>query len=190
MTNETESEYVDEVLQAIQQKRATLEKDVEQKRAALEEAEATLSAFRANALSALGAASGSKSAQKQRAERQAVVAQLLTQNLSRAEIVRRTGLPDHLVGYDIDCIRNRRRKQGQKKVFAEPLEEADQESSADDVEPVSEKPTAPTESSKSDMVSVSYAAELAGAGVHVVASQSCDEEVVDLYQDEGLTTVA
>ena len=32
---------------------------------------------------------------------------------------------------------------------------------------------------------VSYAAELAGAGVHVVASQSCDEDVVDLYRDEG-----
>jgi len=32
---------------------------------------------------------------------------------------------------------------------------------------------------------VSYATELAGAGVHVVASQSCDEDVVDLYRDEG-----
>jgi hypothetical protein len=111
-------EEVDEVLRAIQEKRTRLEKDVEAKRAALEEAEARLSAFRANALSALGAASGSKSAQKQRAERQTVVAQMMADGLSRAEIVRRTGLVDHLVGYDIDCIRRRRKKQGTQKVFA------------------------------------------------------------------------
>lgn len=110
----------EDVLDAIQKQRTMLEADVEEKRAALEEAETKLAAFRANALSALGAASGSKSAQKQRAERQSVVAQLLSEGLSRAEIVRRTGLVDHLVGYDIDCIRKRRRKQGEKKVFASP----------------------------------------------------------------------
>lgn len=115
---EPKPDNMDEVLTAIQDQRSHLERDVDEKRAALEEAEAKLSTFRANALSALGAASGSKSAQKQRAERQTVVAKMLEEGLSRAEIVRRTGLVDHLVGYDIDCIRKRRAKQGTKKVFA------------------------------------------------------------------------
>ena len=107
-----------DILAALTLKRSQLEQDVVDKRQALAEAEAKLSAFRADALSALGAASGSKSAQKQRAERQAVVASLLKLGLSRAEIVRRTAINDHLVGYDIDCIRRKRPKQGTKKGMA------------------------------------------------------------------------
>lgn len=109
----------DPVLSALTLKRSQLEQDVVDKQQSLDEAQARLSAFKANALSALGAASGSKSAQKQRAERQSVVKTLLDFGLSRAEIVRRTGINDHLVGYDISCIRRNRPKQGTKKVFQE-----------------------------------------------------------------------
>lgn len=115
MTNDTEE---NDVLAAIELRRTQLEQDVVTKEAAWEEAKLRLSTFRASALSALGAASGSKSAQKQRSERQSVVAKMLAEGLSRAEIVRRTGLVDHLVGYDIDCLRRSRKKQGTKKVFA------------------------------------------------------------------------
>jgi len=97
--------------------RSQLEQDVLDKRQSLAEAEERLSSFRANTLSAIGAASGSKSAQKKRAERQAVVANMLAAGLTRAEIVRRTGINDHLVGYDIDCLRKHRVKQGTKKVM-------------------------------------------------------------------------
>lgn len=116
----------EEVLAAIELKRSQLEQDVVTTEAAWEEAKLRLSTFRASALSALGAASGSKSAQKQRAERRAVVERMLNEGLSRAEIVRRTGLVDHLVGYDIDCIQRRRKKQGEKRVFAKPGDRAAQ----------------------------------------------------------------
>ena len=119
MANDTTDEEK-AVLGAIELKRIQLEQDVLKTEAAREEAKLRLSAFRASALAALGAASGSKSAQKQRSERQKVVAQMLSEGISRAEIVRRTGLVDHLVGYDIDCIRRGRKKQGTQKVFASP----------------------------------------------------------------------
>ena len=138
MTNEDSDNY-DEVLCAIRLRRTNLENDVETKRAALEEAETKLEAFKANALAALGAASGSKSAQKQRAERQTTVEQLLKEGLSRAEIVRRTGLVDHLVGYDIDCLRRRRHKQGTKKVFANPPQASEPSEPGEDTEPSSEE---------------------------------------------------
>jgi len=120
-------EAPDTILAAIQQQRELLEQAVKTKQAELAEAETKLSAFRASALAALGAASGSKSAQKQRAERQAVVASLVAEGYSRAEIVRRTDLPDHLVGYDIDCLRRRRPKQGTTKVFASSIDSTETE---------------------------------------------------------------
>lgn len=138
-----------DILTAIESQRLALEQDVENKKQAWAEAEERLSAFRANALSALGAASGSKSAQKQRAERQAVVAQLLAEGLSRAEIVRRTGLVDHLVGYDIDCIRRRRKKQGTTKTYAtgahtaEPAGEPPEGPAAEAPIPASSAPSSP-----------------------------------------------
>lgn len=107
----------EDLLASVASMRSSLEQDVLDKKQSLAEAEERLSSFRANTLSAIGAASGSKSAQKQRAERQAVVADMLSAGLSRAEIVRRTGINDHLVGYDIDCIRRHRAKQGTKKVL-------------------------------------------------------------------------
>jgi transposase-like protein len=107
----------EDLLASVSLMRSQLEQDVLDKKQILAEAEERLSCFRANTLSAIGAASGSKSAQKQRAERQAVVADMLAAGLTRAEIVRRTGINDHLVGYDIDCVRKHRIKQGTKKVM-------------------------------------------------------------------------
>ena len=142
MANDTTDEEK-AVLGAIELKRIQLEQDVLKTEAAWEEAKLRLSAFRASALAALGAASGSKSAQKQRSERQKAVAQMLSEGLSRAEIVRRTGLVDHLVGYDIDCIRKGRKKQGTQKVFASPpIDDNTEEDLESDVTDETEKATA------------------------------------------------
>lgn len=103
-------EQADDILTAIQNRRSELEQDVVDKRKALSEAEARLATFRASAMSALGGTLETKSAQRQLAERQAVVAQLLGEGFTQIEIVRRTGLPSHLVNYDISRIRRRERE--------------------------------------------------------------------------------
>jgi hypothetical protein len=89
-----------------------LKADVATAQQTLDEAELRLDSFRARMLSQLQVASANRSAQKQRAERRATVDKLLAEGLTRTEIVRRTGLVDHLVGYDIDCIRRKRRTKG------------------------------------------------------------------------------
>jgi transposase-like protein len=98
------------VLASIKQQYDDLKKIVSDAQSALAEAELRLNTFRTNTMAVLEVASAHKSGQAMRAERQAQVAQMFEQGVTRAEIVRRTGLPDHLVGYDIDCIRRRRLK--------------------------------------------------------------------------------
>ena len=98
----------DEVLRSVEKRHEELKRDVEDKRVDLERSEQRLAAFRTRTMSLLGVASSHKSGQTIRAERQAHVALLFEQGLTRAEIVRKTGLPDHLVGYDLSCMRRRR----------------------------------------------------------------------------------
>jgi DNA-binding NarL/FixJ family response regulator len=133
---------MDEVERLVQEKHDALVAAVEAARRGLDEAETTLAAFRARMVAKMGIATANKSAQAQRAERQRTVRSLVEEGLSRAEIVRRTGLPDHLVGYDIDCIRKRRKPQG-TKVYSDGHEPEAGES-PDDAEPAPPSKTAPS----------------------------------------------
>jgi hypothetical protein len=111
----------DDVLVAVKVKYDFLKGNVDAAKTALATAELALETFRTSTMAVLDVASAHKSGQAQRAERQARVAQLLEEGMIRAEIVRRTGLPDHLVGYDIDCIRRRKLKgSGDKRHVPEP----------------------------------------------------------------------
>lgn len=127
---------IDDIERLVQERYDALVAIVEKARRDLEEAETALASFRSRMVAKIGVTTAGKSAQKQRADRQRVVKALLDEGLSRAEIVRRTGIIDHLVGYDIDCIRKGRRPKG-TKVYADGRAP---ESGSESAEPAAREP--------------------------------------------------
>jgi hypothetical protein len=116
------SQTGDDILEVVKRRYDALKKDVQEAQTTLAEAELRLESFRTNTMAMLEVASARKSGQAMRAERQAKVAQLRSDGLTRAEIVRRTGLDDHLVCYDIDCISRRKLKgSGERSAVAKEI---------------------------------------------------------------------
>ena len=118
-TSDTEIALIESNVKACREK---LEKDVAETGQRHEEAKKRLETFQTRVLLQLQVPS--KSPQKQRAERQGVIAEMLREGLSPADIATKTGLDETLIALDIESIKKRRRVMGYPEDI--PIEKPDE----------------------------------------------------------------